>query len=264
MNKPLVGIIGGEGRMGVWFKNLFEGKGLTVHISDVGTELTARDIAKKCQVVIISVPIAKTEEIISETGPYVRPDGLLMDLTSVKTMPLRAMLEHSQCEVVGAHPLFGPNETSIKGLGMALCPGRGKKWLAWIKELLENMGARVLITSPEYHDRVMATVQGLTHSSILALAMAINETGHDQHELDTFTTTSFSYLRTQIARTLGQNADLIGQILTLNTDILKTVSILEAQVKALKEIIERGDYEECSDLIRRTQAGLGMGTDDGA
>jgi prephenate dehydrogenase len=256
MNSPLIGIIGGNGRMGVWFKKLFEEHGLSVHVSDMNTPMTARDLAEKCRVVIISVPIARTEEVISEVGPYVHEDGLLMDLTSVKTRPMLAMLEHSHCEVVGGHPLFGPKENSIKGRGVALCPGRGEKWLAWTKELLQKMGARVLIISPEKHDRVMAAVQGLTHASTLALAMAVSKTGYTQEELDTYTTTSFTYLRTQIARTVGQDADLIGQILTLNPAILETVSLLEAQVKTLKEIIQRGDYEECSDLIRRTQAYL--------
>ncbi|MBW2053129.1 MAG: prephenate dehydrogenase/arogenate dehydrogenase family protein, partial [Deltaproteobacteria bacterium] len=173
MRNITLGIIGGQGRMGDWFKTQFEQFGLTVLIADRNTALSARDLCERCQVVIVSVPITITEEVIAEVGPLMPEDGLLMDLTSNKTQPVKAMLKHSRSEVVGAHPLFGPREDSVKGRHIVLCPGRGEKWLNWIKDLLEEMGAIIKVVSPEHHDRLMAAVQGLTHLSTLALGLAI-------------------------------------------------------------------------------------------
>ena len=41
---------------------------------------------------VISVPIDVTEQVIREVGPRLRPESLLMDVTSVKSEPMRAML----------------------------------------------------------------------------------------------------------------------------------------------------------------------------
>ena len=41
-------------------------------------------------------------------GPRLRPDALLMDVTSVKSEPMQVMLESTRASVVGTHPMFGP------------------------------------------------------------------------------------------------------------------------------------------------------------
>lgn len=60
--KPIIGIIGGTGRFGGWFKGFFEDKGITVLISGRKTELQAKELAEKSDIVIISVPISETKK----------------------------------------------------------------------------------------------------------------------------------------------------------------------------------------------------------
>ncbi|MBW2090529.1 MAG: prephenate dehydrogenase/arogenate dehydrogenase family protein [Deltaproteobacteria bacterium] len=166
MKDVTLGIIGGKGRMGDWLRNQFEEFGLTVLIADQDTPLSARDLGERCRVVIVSVPITVTEAVIAEVGPLMPEDSLLMDLTSNKTGPVEAMLRHSRSEVVGAHPLFGPREDSIKNRHIVLCPGRGEHWLEWIKALFEEMGAIVKVISPDHHDRLMAAGPGHKGQSV--------------------------------------------------------------------------------------------------
>ena len=52
--------------MGVWFKNFFQNLGLDVLISDSKTELANIELAKKADIVIVSVPINKTIEVIKD------------------------------------------------------------------------------------------------------------------------------------------------------------------------------------------------------
>jgi prephenate dehydrogenase len=42
--------------------------------------------------VVIAVPIEHTERVIREVGAHVRDDALLMDITSIKSAPVDAML----------------------------------------------------------------------------------------------------------------------------------------------------------------------------
>jgi prephenate dehydrogenase len=170
---PNVGIIGGTGRMGSWFADFFENQGFSVSSAGKRTGLTPSTVARECEVVIVSVPITDTIEVIRELGPLVREDGLIMDLTSIKKDPVEAMLKYSSSEVLGAHPLFGPEENNIAGQRVVICPGRGERWEKWLTGILEKAGAKIVKMETEKHDRLMGVIQGANHFSTLALALCI-------------------------------------------------------------------------------------------
>ena len=143
--KPTIAIIGGHGQMGRWFIRFFEGQGLEVLVSDVGSHQTSQEVAAAADVVIISVPIPKVTEVAREVAPFLSPSAALMDLTSVKQRPMAVMMSAFPGEVVGTHPLFGPREASIAGQTIVLCQGRGERWFQWLQDFLTQAGARVKI-----------------------------------------------------------------------------------------------------------------------
>src|SRR3989338_9416756 len=100
MLQPIIGIIGGKGRMGKLFAEFFAAKGITVLISDIGTKLTNKELSQRSNIVIISVPIDVTLKTIKEVLPYLKKDTAIMDLTSVKQEPIDEMLK-GKCEVLG-------------------------------------------------------------------------------------------------------------------------------------------------------------------
>jgi len=89
--------------------------------------------AGESDIVLLSVPIAKTSEVIRQVAPCMRQGSLLMDVTSLKSEPMRAMIKHAPegVEVIGTHPMFGPTMPALKGQTMILTPaaGRSEKWL---------------------------------------------------------------------------------------------------------------------------------------
>ena len=89
--------------------------------------------------VIVSVPIQATEAVIREVGPHVRKDGLLMDVTSVKQMPLDVMLASTEASVVGTHPMFGPGVHTFQGQRVVVCRGRGDAWWDWLTQTLRAL-----------------------------------------------------------------------------------------------------------------------------
>ena len=84
MNPKIIAIIGGKGKMGRRFSSIFEKEGYEVIVSDLETDITNKDAASKADVVIVSVPIRKTIDVIKEIGPSVREGALITDFTSVK------------------------------------------------------------------------------------------------------------------------------------------------------------------------------------
>src|SRR5271157_2175238 len=167
------GIIGGTGRMGRLFAKVFEKAGYEVLVSGRKTAVTAADIAKQCDIVIVSVPIRETVRVIGEIAPLMRPGRLLCDFTSLKVKPVDAMLK-SKADVIGLHPMFGPTVKSIKNQTIIVCPARAKEArVALLVDIFEAQGAVCTIATPEEHDRTVAVVQGLTHFVTLCVAETV-------------------------------------------------------------------------------------------
>lgn len=244
-----VALIGGSGQMGQWFQRFFATQGLEVLVADLNTPQTPQEVASQADVVIISVPIPQVKEVVREVASHLRPDAALMDFTSVKQVPLTAMLNHFPGEVVGTHPLFGPGEASIHGLTMVLCPGRGERWFNWLKDLLENAGARVKVTSATEHDRIMSVVQGLAHFILIALGRAIRELGVAPQDLEDFSTPTFATLHGLARRLFSQDPKLYACIQLANPANRPALRALEDSVADILYFIQRQNPDGLVRLI---------------
>src|SRR3989344_324312 len=114
-----INIVGGSGIMGSVHSQVFESLGHEVIISGRNSNPSIEESSINSDVTIISVPITAVEEVIKRVAPHCKA---LLDFTSVKTKPLKLMLEYSnrECEVAGLHPLYGP-VSSIKGRTIIYC-----------------------------------------------------------------------------------------------------------------------------------------------
>jgi prephenate dehydratase/prephenate dehydrogenase len=211
---PLIGIIGGKGKMGQYFAQFFERNGFKVILSDRNTTLTNTQLVKKADVVIVSVPINQTEVIIKKIAPYVKKSGLLMDFTSVKVNPMKAM-KAAKASTLGCHPLFGPSNP-IQGQLVILCPGKGKKWHTWLQKLLEKNRVTVKNMSANKHDKLMAYVQALTHFSDIALADTFRKSGLPIGELLACQSPVYRFETDMMGRILNQDPKLYAQIQSHN------------------------------------------------
>ncbi|MCZ6876108.1 MAG: prephenate dehydrogenase/arogenate dehydrogenase family protein, partial [bacterium] len=111
-----IGVLGGTGKMGVWFKHFFAAAGYTLLISGRHTPLTYQQCIEQSDAVIINVPIKHTVEVIQAVGKFFRPGQLIADNTSIKTQPVAAMLKAvpPEVEVLGMHTVFGPAVETLR------------------------------------------------------------------------------------------------------------------------------------------------------
>jgi prephenate dehydrogenase len=178
--KMKVAIIGGSGKMGRWFAGFLSQEGNEVVITardkeklqkasrqlgvDSTTDMTAA--GKGAKVVLLSVPIDSFEAVVKQLKPHLKPDQIVLDVTSVKTLPVAAMQKHlGKCSILGAHPIFGPGAKSLHNQNVVLTPTNEKEsaLAEKVRKYLQERGARVSVMTPGEHDEMIAIVLGLSH-----------------------------------------------------------------------------------------------------
>ena len=257
-----VAVIGGAGAMGRCIGELFADLGHAVMIADRNTTLRPQEAAAAADVVVISVPIEQTVEVIGRLGPLVREDALLMDVTSIKSQPLRAMLESTAASVVGTHPLFGPSVHSVQGQRIVLTPGRGDPWLDWLRRMLRARGLSIMETTAETHDRAMAVVQVLTHFSSEVMGRTLAQLQVPIDETLAFTSPVYLMELLMTARHFAQSPDLYASIQMSNP---QTDEVTEAFLRAateLKEIVKNKDRQGVTAMFENVRSFLGPFTDE--
>lgn len=141
--------------------------GLRPIAQSLGVALTSLGRAASCPVIVLATPVGRLAEVVEAAAPHIRRGSLVLDVGSVKQGPVaimrRGLPDHAG--IVATHPLFGPQSArdGISGLKIAVCPVRGRGGHRLAAFLRRRLGLKVILTTPEDHDREMATVQGLTH-----------------------------------------------------------------------------------------------------
>ncbi|MCF7861594.1 prephenate dehydrogenase/arogenate dehydrogenase family protein [Candidatus Woesearchaeota archaeon] len=268
-DKFTVGIVGGAGKMGQCFRKFFERQGHEVIISDKSSEQdkfkdhTVRfihsnvELANICDIIVISVPMDVTMDVIREVAPHVRKESLLMDLTSLKSNEVNVMLESSQCEVIGAHPVFGPTVSNFRKQVMVLCPGRGEKWMPIIRDMVESEGALVKVVTPDEHDYFMSVVQGLTHFSSISLCNALSNLNIDIEDSMKLSSPIYRLRMGTLGRILFQDPELYADIELRNPKIKEIIREYKKSVDKLAGIIEDNDRQGFIDFFKEAASGLG-------
>jgi prephenate dehydrogenase len=251
MKDIAVGIIGGTGGMGRWFAELLKKEGHTVHVSGRKTKLSSDGLAQICNVVVVSVPISATAEVIKLVGPLLNKDQLLMDLTSLKREPVEMMLANTLAEVIGCHPLFGPAIKESTGQNVVLCPGRGTNWYPWLKELFDKNGFNVLERTAVVHDEMMSLVQVLNHLNTISLGLALMESGQPLDELSKFSTPVFRAKLDIVKKLFTEGPGLYAEIITGNSETEKILDIYENVIREIRQAIELGGSTGLKDKMEK-------------
>ncbi len=250
LEHPKVGIVGGTGRMGAWFARFLEHQGLEVVRTSRSTELHPRQVAAMCDVVVISVPIKNTLNVIKEIGPLISENSLLIDLTSIKAKVIETMLKYSVCQVVGLHPLFGPESNpDTRAKRIAICPARGEQGYQWVLHITTRGGLKPFVTDPLLHDQHMGIVQGANHFALIAFALFIKESGHRLGEILNSSTQTFEQVIKRIRTMLDQPPHLFAALLLDNPYSRNSIDSYVASCRRLAKAVNRGQRDDLEELL---------------
>lgn len=137
-------------------------------VAQTGAQLVSLQEAASADVVIPCVPVQHLASVLTQLAGYVSPGALVVDVASVKTVPVELMLQilPPGVDILATHPLFGPQSgaNGIQGLPMVVWPVRlSDERLGDVTRFLtDKLQLDVQAVSPEEHDREMAYVQALT------------------------------------------------------------------------------------------------------
>ena len=257
-----VAVIGGKGRMGSLLVRLFGDLGHSVLVVDFDTDLSAHDAARAADVVVVSVPIDATEDVIKSVGPVIRSDGLLMDVTSIKQGPVAAMLASTKASVVGTHPMFGPSVHTLQGQRVVICRARGDEWADWVSRMFAARGLIITETTPEQHDRAMSVVQVLTHFQTQVLGLTLARLGMPLDETLRFTSPAYLLELYVAARHFGQSPALYGPIEMRNPKSRDVTAQFGHVAQELAAVIAAGDQSRFDELFDEARRFFGRFTDE--
>jgi prephenate dehydrogenase len=226
MKKFHISIIGGSGKMGQWFARYLKDEGHTLTItgrnqeklSKVGNELGVKiatniEAVQQANLVLISVPINSFKQVIQEIGQHVKPDQIIVDDTSIKTLPVNIMHQYiSNGITLGAHPVFGPGAKDMRQNFVLTPTTDNEHELAnRIKGYLESKGGNVTLMSPKEHDEMMAMVLGLAHFIAIVTADSIINLNNFT-QLKAIGGTTYKVLLTLIGSVVSEDAELYGSL----------------------------------------------------
>ena len=148
--------------------------------------VSAAEAARGAEVVLLSVPVASTLEVLESIRTALAPAALCMDVGSTKRDVVTAARTALGADVAGfvpAHPIAGKERAGVDAADADLYrdrrviltplaetdPERTRR----ARTLWEAMGAVVSDMSPEEHDRAFAAVSHLPHLLAFAYVAAV-------------------------------------------------------------------------------------------
>jgi prephenate dehydrogenase len=254
MKQKTVTVIGGRGRMGALMARLFSKVGHRVFVVDAKDGPIDWSAAAQSDVVLAAVPISSFESVIKELGPHTRPDGVVIDVASLKEQPVRLMLEHCRGEVIGTHPLFGPVNSTLEGLTFFVCPARSGMWLTWFRAFIKTLGAKYEEIDPGLHDRLMSRIQVLRHLFMFSFGRSLMRLEFDLEGAEQHSGRWFTELMNQLRNQLAQGPDLYADLTLFNPE---SPQVLEEFFKAADEVtasFSSGDRDRIINLINEVSA----------
>ncbi len=266
-------IIGGSGGMGIVFSRYFKSHGFEVtinardraklkHVAEklgINFEISLEKSVKSADIVMISVPITSTGEVIKKVTPHLKKDALICDIASLKSdisQIYKEELIKYPINCLSLHPMFGPGIKNMQNYILLLLKIDGtKNYNSLVNELLKlfkSDGLVIIETTPDMHDRKIALTLGLPHMLNILFLNLLKRSNEPLNELTQFTGTTFLLQKVFAESIIQREMEMFGEIQMENPEFHKVLVNLEKIIGEFRTIIENKDKKRFNDLF--TQA----------
>lgn len=249
-------IIGGRGGMGRIFTKFFTNSGYKVEAMGSRDWDRQDEIFKDAGLVIVSVPIDKTEMIIRKLD-FLAPDCVLADFTSTKTMPLKTMLEVHQGPVVGLHPMFGPDVSTLAKQLVIWTEGRMDDKCLWLYEQMHLWGANLVRIDAPAHDEAMGYIQALRHFTTFCYGVFLSRDNPSLENIMNLSSPIYRMELMMVGRLFAQDPVLYADIILSNSRNLEIIEKYKNTITAAIDIIKTGDRETFIEEFKNAAAYFG-------
>lgn len=235
-------IIGGNGRMGQLFTRLFTLSGY--HVKTLGSKTMdqAQDVIADAALVIVTVPINKTIDIIQQLPPLPK-ECILTDFTSIKQQPLQAMLNQHNGPVVGLHPMFGPDVPNLAKQIIVYCDGRESEKYQWLIDQMRIWGANLYAIAASEHDKCMSFIQALRHFTTFTYGVNLLQEQANLEQLIALSSPIYRLELMMVGRLFAQDSQLYADIIMSSPDNINLIKRYHERFGEMVKLLERGDKE---------------------
>ena len=218
---PIV-IVGGEGAMGQLFAQQFARSGYEVRILDKAQQAQSEAILKGAKLVLVSVPINALEHVVSAL-PTLDDDCLLVDITSVKQKPLKALMAAHSGPVVGLHPMFGPDISHWVKQTVVVCEGRDHEVAKGLMAQLQVWGCQEVEMDAKKHDEAMQIIQVMRHLTTFVYGQFLAKQSHTLAELRSCSSPIYQLELMMVGRLFAQSPELYSDIMLAQFDDVESL-----------------------------------------
>lgn len=246
-------VVGGGGLMGRFFVQQFSEAGHKVNVLEQNNWHQAQRLLKGANLVLLCVPIEYTAAVVRDIALYLSPETALADITSIKAPIVQTMLAHHNGPVMGLHPMFGPQVSSFQSQTIVVCPGREDQAFQWLLELMQQAGGKLTVCTPEEHDQMMLTIQGVRHFATLSLGIFLANESIDLKRSLELSSPSYRELIDMVSRLFSQSPELVADIMLFNQERREMIAKLSETYSRLAQIAMNNDREALVDEFRSAQ-----------
>ncbi|MGB9714199.1 MAG: prephenate dehydrogenase/arogenate dehydrogenase family protein [Candidatus Bathyarchaeales archaeon] len=262
-----IAILGAAGRMGKWFTQYFVEKGHVLTVSgvhqeklkalakDYGVKIAKNNLeaVKDADLTLVSVPIGKTAEVLSEITPKLKRGSIVSEIASVKAGIIDVLKESSKFGVqpLSLHPLFGPMQKVKKKF--ALVPVLdAESELAVAKRFFPD--AEIVVVDAEKHDRAMAITLSLQYFVNMAFASTVKD--EDFKTLEKLSGTTFTLQQVLIGAIMMQDSELHASLHMANKHSPEYLRKFVSNAEKIIKLIESGDTKAFQNFYNGISKGL--------
>ncbi|WP_041415859.1 bifunctional chorismate mutase/prephenate dehydrogenase [Shewanella halifaxensis] len=236
-------IVGGEGKLGGLFSQMLTLSGYEVRSLDKDDWLNSEAIFAGAGLVIVTVPINITCDLIAQKLTNLPANCILADLTSIKTAPVEAMLAAHSGPVLGLHPMFGPDVGSLAKQVVVVCHGRDSEAYQWLIEQIQIWGARIVETESTKHDKAMQLVQAMRHFSSFVYGLNLYKEEADIESLLQFSSPIYRLELAMVGRLFAQSPELYADIIFAQEESLVAISDYLDNYSQALSLLKSGDRD---------------------
>ncbi|KND47972.1 MAG: arogenate dehydrogenase (NADP+), plant [Parcubacteria bacterium C7867-004] len=188
-----------------------------------------------CDIVIIAVSIRAFEETLKKVLPLLSPESILVEVNTVKVMPVRLLRELAKGQrYIATHPMFGPYSFekqggSLEGLRLVIADHTlPDEAFSKATDWLSTLGLSLVTMTADEHDRMLAETLFLTHY----IAQSVSRAGFVRTDIDTL---SFGYLMDAV-ESVKEDTELFRDVYEFNPyckEILSRLKEAEGETLAV-------------------------------
>ncbi len=217
---------------------------------DEGTTELAEGV-RGVDIVVLATPVRIILQQISEVGPLLAENCLLIDLGSTKTDILREMARLPQdVQALGGHPMCGKEASGVEAAEPGIYQGatfilsplpRTARWaLSLGQDLARTVGSEPLVLDGERQDFLVATLSHLPYLMACALIATADRTTSPDAAAWKIVAGGFRDTTRIAASDVTMMTDIL---LTNGEEVLRALGTFQEEIRHMADLIESSNEE---------------------